>query len=90
MPSKFSLSQNYPNPFNPTTKINFEIPKDSKVTMQVYDMTGRLMASLIDNQSYQAGYHTIELNGVNLSSGTYFYRISAGEFVQTKKMTLIK
>jgi hypothetical protein len=90
IPGKFSLSQNYPNPFNPTTKINFELPKDAKVTIQVYDMTGRLMVSLTDNQSFNAGYHTVEMNGINFASGTYFYRISAGEFVATKKMQLVK
>lgn len=90
LPGKYALSQNYPNPFNPTTKINFELPKDAKVTIQIYDMTGRLINSLIDNQSFNAGYHTIDFNATNLASGTYFYRITAGEFFATKKMQLVK
>lgn len=90
VPNKFELSQNYPNPFNPTTKINFNLPADAKVQLSVYDMTGRLVGTLIENQNFSAGYHTVQFNGSALSSGTYFYRISAGEFVQTKKMTLVK
>lgn len=90
VPNKFELSQNYPNPFNPSTKINFSLPADSKVTMQIYDMTGRLMGTVINSEILQAGYHTVQFNGNALSSGTYFYRLTAGEFVQTKKMTLVK
>ncbi len=87
---EFSLSQNYPNPFNPTTMINFSLPKDANVTISIYDMAGKLVSSLINNQSYNSGYHSVEMDGVNLSSGTYFYRISADNFVETKKMILMK
>lgn len=90
VPQKFALSQNYPNPFNPTTKIDFELPQDVKLSINIFDMTGRLISTLINNEAFMAGYHTIQFNGSALSSGTYFYRITAGENVQTKKMTLIK
>lgn len=90
IPKEFRLSQNYPNPFNPSTKIDFEIPKDAKVNLQIFDMTGRLVASLVNNENYRSGYYTVHFNAGSLSSGTYFFRLSANEFVQTKKMQLIK
>lgn len=95
VPKQFLLSQNYPNPFNPITKIDYEIPFDSKVSLEVYDMLGRKAASLINNDLQKAGYYSVRLNGNNLTSGTYFYKISAAgingkEFVLTKKMILIK
>lgn len=95
MPEQFALSQNYPNPFNPVTKINYDIPFDSKVNLKVYDMLGREAASLINNDLQKAGYYSVQLNGNNLTSGTYFYRINAAgvngkEFTLTKKMILIK
>lgn len=89
-PERFSLSQNYPNPFNPSTQINFQIPGESKVSMQIFDVTGRLVLTLINNESYEAGGHTVQFNASSLASGTYFYRLAAGDFVQTKKMLLIK
>ena len=89
IPSKFSLSQNYPNPFNPSTKINYELPKDNFVSLKIYDMTGKEVVSLV-NEMKVAGYYTVNFNGVNLSSGIYFYSIKAGEFVNTKKMLLVK
>lgn len=90
VPQKFALSQNYPNPFNPSTKISFNIPEAVNVTLEIYDITGKLITSLIDNKLYQSGYYTIDMNGASLSSGTYFYRLQAGEFIQTKKMLLLK
>ncbi|MBE2256785.1 MAG: T9SS type A sorting domain-containing protein [Ignavibacteria bacterium] len=90
IPEKFELSQNYPNPFNPVTKINFDLPKESKVTLSVFDITGRLVASLLSNQNFSAGYHTVQFNGSNFASGTYFYRLTTGDFTQTKKMQLVK
>lgn len=93
IPVKFDLSQNYPNPFNPSTKINYDLPFDSKVSIKIFDMTGREVVSLV-NQSQTAGYHTVSFNASNLSSGTYFYRINADggnqSFTKTLKMTLIK
>jgi len=92
-PSKFSLSQNYPNPFNPVTKINYELPNDSKVNINVYDVLGREVMSLV-NQEQKAGFYTISVNALNLSSGTYFYRMIAkadnNENIITKKMSVIK
>ncbi|MEI7485498.1 MAG: T9SS type A sorting domain-containing protein, partial [Ignavibacteriota bacterium] len=93
LPTKFNLSQNYPNPFNPTTKIDFELPFDSKVNIALYDMTGREVKTLV-NESRTAGYYTVQFNALDLSSGTYFYRIitksADKDFVATKKMVLIK
>jgi hypothetical protein len=92
-PSKYVLSQNYPNPFNPVTKIDFEIPQDSKVSMKVFDITGKEVAQLFEGIQ-SAGFHTIQLDGSSLSSGIYFYRLIASsnglETVITKKMNLIK
>ena len=80
---------NYPNPFNPVTKINFEIPIQGLVTLKVYDLTGKEVANLV-NEEKSAGSYSIEFNGANFSSGVYFYRLTAGNIVITKKMTLIK
>jgi hypothetical protein len=93
LPAKFNLSQNYPNPFNPATKIDFDLPFDSKVNIVLYDMTGREVRTLV-NESRTAGYHTVQFNASGLSSGTYFYRImtksNSGDYVITKKMVLVK
>jgi hypothetical protein len=93
VPSKFELSQNYPNPFNPSTKINYELPFDSKVSISLFDMTGREVASILSSVQ-SAGYYTVQFNGANLSSGTYFYRINAEggsqSFTKTLKMMLVK
>jgi hypothetical protein len=90
VPDQFELSQNYPNPFNPSTKINFSLPVDSKVKLSIYDMSGKLVSTLINNEFKSANYYSLEFNGSNLSSGTYFYTIEAGSNVLTKKMVLIK
>ncbi len=89
IPDKFSLSQNYPNPFNPSTTISFDIPVDSKVRISLFDMSGREVANIV-NEFKTAGYYTVNFNGSNLASGAYFYRIDAGNFVDTKKMLLVK
>jgi hypothetical protein len=93
VPDKFELSQNYPNPFNPTTKIDYQLPFDSKVDIRLYDVTGREVKTLI-NENSKAGYYSFEFNANQLSSGIYFYRIisksNAKDFVMTKKMMLIK
>lgn len=92
-PSKYVLSQNYPNPFNPVTKIDFEVPQDSKVTMKVYDITGKEITTLFSGVK-SAGFHTVQFDGNGLSTGIYFYRLTASangqETVITKKMNLIK
>lgn len=95
VPNNFELSQNYPNPFNPSTKINYDLPVDSKISLKIFDMLGREVYSMFNSELIQAGYHTAQLNLGNLSSGTYFYRIIAKgvngkEFIMTKKMQLIK
>lgn len=89
LPSGFSLKQNYPNPFNPTTKISYTIPSASNVTVQIYDITGRLIETLVSGQK-PAGNHTETFNASGLSSGIYIYRIEAGNYVNVKRMMLIK
>jgi hypothetical protein len=93
VPSVYAISQNYPNPFNPTTKIDYELPYDGKVSILLYDISGREVAKLV-NEVKTAGYYTAQFNGINLASGMYFYRINAQggdqNFVSTKKMVLIK
>ena len=89
VPTVFSLSQNYPNPFNPMTTIEFGIPKEVKVTLKVYDALGSEVETII-NDEMEAGYYKYQWNGVNFASGVYFYRITAGGFVSTKKLMLLK
>lgn len=86
----FSLSQNYPNPFNPSTKISFNIPKDSKISLSVYDINGKLVKSLINNVQYLQGNYSVNFIASDIPSGTYFYKLSAEGFSETKKMLLIK
>ncbi len=88
-PDKFQLHQNYPNPFNPTTTISFELPKQSHVILQVYDILGQKAATLI-NETKPAGSYKEEFDASSLSSGVYIYEIKANDFIQSKKMLLIK
>ncbi len=92
-PNKFNLSQNYPNPFNPTTKIDFELPQDSKVNITVYDMLGKVV-KVLENSTKKSGYYTINFDGSSLSSGIYIYRLTAESngniSTIVKKMTLVK
>jgi hypothetical protein len=88
-PTEFSLSQNYPNPFNPVTHIRFGLPKASNVKIEIFNLLGQRVATLL-NERKLAGYHTVEFNGGNFSSGVYLYRIQADEFQQVRKMLLIK
>ncbi len=92
-PSDFRLEQNFPNPFNPNTVIEFSVPQDSRVTLQVYSSIGELVISLI-NKNLEAGYHRINFFGSNLPSGTYVYQLKAASenktYVETKKMMLLK
>lgn len=89
VPKEFALMQNYPNPFNPVTNINYTIPVDSKVMLVIYSISGEKVAELI-NETQSAGSYSIPFNAANLASGTYVYRLIANDFVQTKKMLLIK
>lgn len=88
-PKQFMLSQNYPNPFNPVTTINYSLPIDSKVMLVVYNINGEKVAELV-NEMQTAGSYNIPFSANGLASGTYIYRLQAGEFVQTKKMILLK
>jgi hypothetical protein len=92
-PANADISQNYPNPSNPKSKIDYQIPFNGKVSLKVYDLVGREVASIV-NEVKEAGFYTAEFDGTNLASGVYFYRILAeGEgqkFIQTKKMVLVK
>ncbi len=89
LPSKFELSQNYPNPFNPTTTIAYQLPFDSKVELKVYDLLGNLVATVV-NEKQSAGSHKVKFSSSKLTSGVYFYRMTAGGFTKTKKMTVLK
>jgi photosystem II stability/assembly factor-like uncharacterized protein len=89
LPSDFYLNQNYPNPFNPTTIINYSIPKASFVTIKVYDILGREITTLVNEQKSPGNYN-VQFNASRFSSGVYFYRMQAGDFVQTKKLVLLK
>ena len=86
---EYLLMQNYPNPFNPITQITFQIPESGLVQLKVFDTLGNEVATLIDDQM-EAGKHSLELNGANLSSGVYYYTIITESFTQTKKMILLK
>jgi len=89
IPRDFALHQNYPNPFNPSTVIRFDLPRDVEVRLCVYDVLGRLVGVLVDGR-VRAGRHSVEFRGDGLSSGVYFYRLEAGDFVSVKKMVLVK
>ncbi|PAU93289.1 hypothetical protein CK503_12770 [Aliifodinibius salipaludis] len=90
LPKEIDLKQNYPNPFNPTTTIRFTLPIQNEVTLEVFNILGRKVATLFKNKSFQAGLHSINWNASNVASGTYIYRLTTDEKVVTKKMTLIK
>ncbi len=89
MPKTFSLYQNYPNPFNPTTKIKFDIPRNTHVKLEIYNSIGQQMKVLHDAYT-NAGYYETDFNAGSLSSGMYFYRLTTPDYVETKKMILVK
>ncbi len=90
IPTEYNLSQNYPNPFNPITKISFDLPIEGKVNLIVYDLLGREIIKLVNNEFKTSGNYIVEFNGINLTSGIYFYKLESNNFVQTRKMVLIK
>ena len=87
--AEFSLNQNYPNPFNPSTKISFTLPQTANVKLSVFNLLGEKVAELV-NEVKSSGFYEVDFNGTDLTSGMYLYRLEAGEFVSTRKMTLIK
>lgn len=88
-PLKFKLEQNYPNPFNPSTKISYNLSKAGHVTLRVYDVLGREVATLVNENQY-AGTHVVHFDGSSLASGVYFYRLQAGDYSAAKKLLLLK
>jgi hypothetical protein len=89
IPDEISLEQNYPNPFNPSTTINYQLPEKNHVSLNVYDILGNLVTTLVD-QDMEAGYYTVNWNASQFASGIYIYRIVSGSYVSTKKMILMK
>lgn len=94
VPSDFELFQNYPNPFNPTTTIQFKVPETSDVSIVIYDMLGQVVKTLF-TENVQAGKYSVDWNGTNnaglkMSSGSYIYRMTTGNFIETKEMILLK
>ena len=94
IPGVFALHQNYPNPFNPVTTIRYDVPKQALVTMEIYNLLGQRVATLV-NGIQEPGYHAILWNGTNMhgaamSSGMYFYHIQAGDYRAVKKLILVK
>lgn len=89
VPSDYSLDQNYPNPFNPSTQITYQIPNNGMVTLKVYDLLGREVAELI-NENQNVGTYKVNFNAGNLASGTYIYELKAGNFSMSRKMLLLK
>ncbi|MEX0747667.1 MAG: FlgD immunoglobulin-like domain containing protein, partial [Rhodothermales bacterium] len=95
MPTDYKLSENYPNPFNPTTSFSFTLPLDKSVSVRVYDITGREVKTLVNNQFRAAGTHEVTWDGTNnagasVSSGTYVYSLEWGQFRQSRTMVLVK
>ena len=89
IPQTIRLEQNFPNPFNPETQIRFQIPAAGRVTLRVYDILGREVATLVDAHM-PAGVHTVAFDGSGLSSGVYLYRLDAGGVTQSRRMLLTK
>ena len=89
LPTEFRLEQNYPNPFNPSTTIRFALPKTSNVTIKIYDVLGRQVATLVD-EKYQPGVYKIIFEAGELASGLYIYRIQTQSFTQSRKLMLLK
>jgi len=89
IPEEYTLYQSYPNPFNPTTKIKYSLPNSDIVSLKVFDILGREIAVLV-NEYKTAGTYSVEFNASKFASGVYFYQLKSGNFLETKKMTLLK
>jgi len=95
IPKEFVINQNYPNPFNPTTTVRFGVPKAANVTLEVYNLLGEKVRTLINGENYEPGYWNVvwdgrDNSGMTVPTSVYFYRINAGDFVKTMKMMLMK
>jgi hypothetical protein len=91
IPTSYALHQNYPNPFNPETHVSFDLPRSSQVSLKLYNVIGQEVATIV-NETLPAGTYTYRVGGerMALTSGVYFYKLSAGDFLQTRKMILMK
>ncbi len=89
MPKEFSLEQNYPNPFNPITTIKYNLPKASEVALTIYDVLGREIITIVNGQQ-QPGIYEVKCDASNVSSGIYFYQLKTNDYVNTKKMLLLR
>jgi hypothetical protein len=89
LPLEVSLQQNYPNPFNPSTTVSYDLPRTSRVTLSIFDILGREVATLLNGEK-PAGRYTVHWDASGVSSGVYFYRLRAGDFVQTRRMLLLR
>jgi hypothetical protein len=89
LPQQYFLNQNYPNPFNPITTISYSLPKRSLVQIKIFDILGKEIATLVNEQK-STGTYSVQFNGSALASGIYFYKMQAGSFTETKKLILLK
>jgi len=89
MPNKYELLQNYPNPFNPNTTITYQLPKSGSVTLKIFDVLGREVKTLVNEQK-EMGRYTVTFNASSFASGMYVYQLRANDFISTKKMLLLK
>jgi len=89
LPREFDLAQNFPNPFNPSTVIRYALPVKSHVLLTVHNLLGQLVATVV-NGDQDAGFHDVRFDALNLASGVYLYRLEAGKFIETRKLTLIR
>jgi hypothetical protein len=90
IPKEFTLYQNFPNPFNPITEISFTLPKNTHVSIRIYNALGELIATIVNNEFRTEGIYSVRFDGTNFASGIYFYGVETKEYKETKKMVLIK
>ena len=89
IPTRYALEQNYPNPFNPSTTIRYALPRRTAVTLVVYNTLGQEVATLVQGEK-EAGYHEAVFDASGSASGVYFYRLTAGDFIETRKLLLLR